>query len=183
MGKLIVEQIVTADGFAARRDGDIAWFEKDATLDEMTVDQLEMLKGVDAMLLGANTYKMFSEFWPTATEEPASFINGKPKHVFSKSMTSAPWGDHAPATVEGGELANTVAALRERYRGDLILWGSLSLAESLFRAKAVDLLRLRIVPVLIGEGRSVAPAGTTRLELDSATTYPKGHVVMQYRVR
>jgi dihydrofolate reductase len=187
MGKIIVEQVVTADGFGAAKDGSIKWFESDTTLDETVADQLEVLKTVDAILLGANTYKMFVEYWPTAQAEKepngiTHFINSKPKHVFSRSLKTAPWGSHAPATVESGDLAKTIAALRERYQNGLILWGSLKLAEAMFRAKVVDVLRLRSVPVLIGEGKPIAPSGQIALALESSRSYPKGHVVTQYRV-
>jgi dihydrofolate reductase len=187
MGKIIVEQVVTTDGFGAGKDGGIEWFENDKALDETVPDQLDLLTSVDAIMLGRNTYKMFVEYWPTAhaENEPspiATFINSKPKHVFSKSLKSAPWGTYEPAIVESGDLAKTVASLRERYQGAVILWGSLQLAESLFRAKLVDVLRLRSVPVLIGEGKPIAPAGTINLALERAKSYPKGHIVTQYRV-
>jgi dihydrofolate reductase len=187
MGKIIVEQIVTADGFGAEKDGSITCFEQDTALDETALDQLEMLKGVDAIMLGANTYKMFIDYWPTekAGAEPSeltTFINTKPKHIFSRSLKAAPWGKHQPAIVESGDLPKTVASLRERYRGDVIMWGSLALAEEMFRAKLVDVLRLRCVPVLIGQGKPIAPTGTIQLALDSAKSYPMGHVVTQYRV-
>ena len=67
----------------------------------------------------------------------------------------------------------------------IVVWGSFMLADALFAAGLVDDLRLRVVPVLIGEGRSFTPAdlGERRLELDHVATHPSGHLGLSYRVR
>ena len=73
-------------------------------------------------------------------------------------------------------------ALRKRIPGDLIVWGSLTLADALLRAGEVDVLRLRLVPVLIGRGRSFAPAdlGERALTLVKSHSYPSGLAVLEY---
>jgi riboflavin biosynthesis pyrimidine reductase len=62
---------------------------------------------------------------------------------------------------------------------------SLTLADALFTAGLVDQLRLRIVPVLIGDGRSLTPAnlGERRLRLDHTEAKPTGHVTLAHDVR
>ncbi|MEX5271098.1 dihydrofolate reductase family protein [Kocuria sabuli] len=184
MGRVIVEQIVSADGYTARPDGDISWF-VDADFSETEDDQLRMLAQVEAILLGATTYRMFAAYWPGADgtiERIAGPINTLPKHVVSTTLDGAPWGTFAPAIVERGDGARVVAELRRRYDGDLVLWGSLALADALFAAGLVDVLRLRTVPVLIGTGRPLAPTvpGDTRLELRSSLAFPHGHVRTEY---
>jgi dihydrofolate reductase len=59
---------------------------------------------------------------------------------------------------------------RERWRedeiaGDLVLWGSLSLTYSLWQAGVVDLVRLVMLPVVLGSGRGVFPAGSRTSQL------------------
>ena len=63
--------------------------------------------------------------------------------------------------------------------------GQPELADALFEAGLVDQLRLRILPVLIGEGRSFTPAslGERRLALDHVVSHPTGHVTLAYEVR
>ena len=187
MGKIIVEQIVSADGFAADKDRGIAFFEQDPDLHELDQDQLRMLETIDAFIIGANTYKMFVEFWPTekSKDEPVSrWINSHPVHVVSNSLKTAPWGPYAPASIERGDAAQVVTAVGDHYRQDVIVWGSLKLTEALFRAKVVDRLRLRMMPRLIGAGISVAPPDLkqTELTLVASKVYPKGHVVLDYRI-
>ena len=66
MGQLIVQQFVTADGFAADRNNEFKAFELlDGGTAELEQSQLEWLASVEAMVLGANTYRMFLEYWPT----------------------------------------------------------------------------------------------------------------------
>ena len=74
----------------------------------------------------------------------------------SNTLESAPWDDHEIA-VERGDGVDAVRRLRDQYAGDLIIWGSLTLTDALFRAGEVDVLRLRIVPTLIGAGRAATP--------------------------
>lgn len=192
MGRLIVEQIVSADGYAAEADGGIGFFEAspevvgDAGAGPIDREQLAWLEGVDAILLGANTYRMFAEYWPVAdpaVEPVAEPIARLPKHVVSNTLERAPWGD-GEIEVLRGDAAASVARLKVRF-GATVLWGSLQLADALLEAGLVDELRLRIVPVLIGAGRSFTPSGLglRALALEHAETSPSGHVTLHYRLR
>ena len=194
MGRLIVEQIISADGYAADREGGIGFFEVspevggdlESGTGPIDREQLAWLEGVDAILLGATTYRMFAEYWPSAdpvVEPVAEPIARLPKHVVSNSLERAPWGD-GEVEVLRGDAAASVARLKDRFEATVV-WGSLQLADALFEAGLVDELRLRIVPVLIGAGRSFTPAGlgTRGLDLDHAVTHPTGHVSLHYRLR
>ena len=194
MGRLIVEQIISADGYAADREGGIGFFEVspeaggdvESGTGPIDREQLAWLEGVDAILLGATTYRMFAEYWPSADpviEPVAEPIARLPKHVVSNSLERAPWGD-GEAEVLRGDAVASVARLKDQFEATVV-WGSLQLADALFEAGLVDELRLRIVPVLMGTGRSFTPSGlgTRGLELDHAVTHPTGHVSLHYRLR
>lgn len=188
MSRLIVEQIVSTDGFAADRDGGIDFFLADDDFTHSQDEQLEMLAGVSAILFGATTYRMFADYWPTAdpiAEPVAVPVNALPKHVFSSTLDSAPWGNGEPVTLEREEATVGVRRLKGVYDGNLIVWGSLVLTDSLFRAGLVDELRLRVLPVLLGAGRSIAPAdlGQRALTLTSSRAYPDGLLSLSYSVK
>ncbi|RZA29356.1 MAG: reductase [Lysobacteraceae bacterium] len=187
MGDLIVEQIISADGYAEDAQGGIGFFENAAGLNDEDPQQLRLLQSVDAIVLGRRTYAMFAAYWPDADpgrEPVAAPINALPKFVVSRTLTEAPWGRHAPATVLDGDGVASVRALRQRVHGDLIVWGSLTLADALLAAGEVDVLRLRILPILIGGGRRFTPPGlgTRALALEQAHPHPSGLVVLQYRI-
>lgn len=188
MGRIVVEQHVTVDGFAAGPHGELDWV--DSSVSEpgpMTRQALAELRHTDAILLGARTYRMFASYWPTpaAAHDPlAEPINRLPKHVVSATMDSAPWGQHEPATIESGDVTNTAMRLRAMYAGDIIVWGSLRLAGALMRAGQVSQLRLRVAPIVLGRGTHLWDADLVdqRLHLDSATPLTTGQVVLIYNV-
>ena len=192
MGRLIVEQVVTADGYAADPEGGIDFFEalvrpgENGEVDLNDAEQLDYVSQADAILFGATTYRMFADYWPGVdpeVERVAELINRLPKFVVSNSLTDAPWnGGHVE--ILRGDGAEAASSLKERF-DTLIVWGSLTLADALLRAGLVDQLHLRIVPVLLGDGRSFTPAdvGDRRLELDRVAARPGGVVSLRYAVR
>ncbi|MDR6905999.1 dihydrofolate reductase [Agromyces sp. 3263] len=186
MGRLTVEQIVSVDGYGADADGGLGFIQTARGGNPNDADQLAFLDGIDAILLGATTYRMFAEYWPVADPEVevvAEPINRLPKFVVSNTLESAPWGEGSIEILRG-DAAEATAGLKEQYSG-IVVWGSFMLADALFAAGLVDDLRLRVVPVLIGEGRSITPVGLgeRRLELDHVATHPSGHLGLSYRVR
>lgn len=187
MGKLIVEQIVSADGYAEDADGGIGFFANADWINDADTEQLRMLSGVAAIVFGAKTYRMFADYWPfadPAAEPVATPIMELPKFVVSSALESAPWGSTDSAEILRGDGVAAVRGLRQRFTGNLIVWGSLSLSDALLRAGEVDVLRLRVLPLLLGSGRSFAPCdmGLRRLSLATARSFAGGLVVLEYNM-
>lgn len=60
MGQLVVQEFVTADGFAANTNNEFTAYEMlEGGTAEFDRNQLAWLDTVDAMVLGASTYRMF----------------------------------------------------------------------------------------------------------------------------
>lgn len=187
MGKVIVEQIISADGYAEDADGTIDFFVNANWINEVDGEQMQMLSRVSAIVFGAKTYRMFADYWPSAdpaTEPVAIPISKLPKFVVSSKLQSAPWGAKDSAEILRGEGVAAVRDLRQRFAGNLIIWGSLSLSDALLRAGEVEVLRLRVLPVLLGRGRSFAPSdlGLRQMSLASAKPFPGGLVVLEYNL-
>lgn len=66
MGKVIVEQIVSVDGYAAEEDGGIGFFYPGSDFSDTEPDQMRMMSTVGAIVFGATTYRMFADYWPKA---------------------------------------------------------------------------------------------------------------------
>jgi dihydrofolate reductase len=187
MSKVIVEQIVSVDGYAEDADGGIGFFVNASWINEVDTEQLQMLSGVAAIVFGAKTYRMFADYWPSAdpaAEPVATPIRELPKFVVSSSLESAPWGANDSVEILRGDGVAAVRGLRQRFTGNLIVWGSLSLSHALLRAGEVDVLRLRVLPVLIGRGRSFTASdlGLRQLSLATARSFAGGLVVLEYNV-
>lgn len=189
MGRIIVEQIVSADGYATGPDGGIDFFGSTGELQDpqMEDEQMRMLAPVRAIVLGRITYGMFEAYWPDTSpkvERVAAPINTLPKYVVSSTLAAAPWGTRGDsARILRGDGVASLQALRRQVDGDIIVWGSLTLTDALLRAGAVDLLRLRTLPVLVGTGRPFAPAdlGQRALALEACRTFDSGAQVLTYR--
>lgn len=188
MGHLVVQQFVSADGFAANDQNEFTLFDDvEGDSGEFDRSNLVWLERVGAIVLGADTYRMFASYWPTPaanSELVGPRINALPKYVCSRSLTSAPWGDHRPATIESGDAAQAVRRLKEEVAGDLILWGSLTLTHHLLQAGEVDMVRLVVLPVALGSGRGVfpSPPPRSRLRLTGTETFDDGLLAVDYAV-
>jgi dihydrofolate reductase len=191
-GRLLVEQVVTADGYASDPTGGIDFFETlvrpgaDGEVRLNDAHQLAYVARADAILFGATTYRMFADYWPGVdpeVERVAEPIDRLPKFVVSNTLANAPWGD-GEIEVLRGDAVDAVSALKQRF-ATVIVWGSLSLTDALFRAGLVDELHLRVVPVLLGAGRSFTPAdvGDGALELGHVEARPGGVLSVRYVVR
>ena len=146
-------------------------------------DNLELLESVDTMLLGATTYRLFVDFWPTATDDViAPKLNALRKVVVSSTLDSAPWGDWEPGEIVTDPVA-AVAALKAEDGKDIILWGSITLFHTLLVAGLVDEVQLRVCPVVLGGGKSVFPTGgaAINLELIEARPWARGGVLLRYQ--
>jgi dihydrofolate reductase len=186
MGQLVVQEFVTADGFAANANNEFTAYEMlEGGTPEFNQSQLEWLDTVDAMVLGASTYRMFAGFWPTPASDGeiiAPALNGLRRFVFSGQLKNAPWGDFPEATIESGDAVEAIRRIKGEIEGTIVLWGSLTLSQAFFEAGEVDGVRLVVMPIAIGAGRGVFPAGQdpTLLSLLSAKTYDSGLIELEY---
>lgn len=185
MRKLIFQEFLSLDGYAADKDHSTKFFEGPEFSEESDVDLLNEMNRFDTILLGANTYKMFAEFWPMASVEQqivADKLNSIPKIVFSSTLKKAPWGKWPEATVVSGDAAAAVRDLKSKNGGDMVLWGSISLAQDLMRENLIDEYQLRIVPVLLGVGTLLFTASNqVALNLTKSKSYPSGLLLAHYR--
>jgi dihydrofolate reductase len=186
MGNVVVQQFISADGFAANARGEFDILDALAG-DSSDFDRsnLTWIEQSGAVVLGARTYEQFVQYWPTPAavhELVAPSINALPKHVFSHTLTIAPWGSFAEATIETDEISEAIPRIQAATEGDVIVWGSLTLTDGLFRAGLVDVVRLVVAPIAIGTGRPVFPddLGPVALRLRSTTTFSAGLVELEY---
>ena len=174
MRKVVVQQFVTLDGYAAGPNGELDFVtesgaEADPTSGPFVDKQLAFIEGLDTILLGAVTYRMFAAYWPeqtTETQAIADALNATPKVVFSSMLESAPWGSWEPARLVSGSAAEEVRRLKAEPGKDMVVWGSLALSGSLMREGLVVEYRLQICPVVLGRGKRLFEEG---LETESLT--------------
>jgi dihydrofolate reductase len=181
MRELIFQEYVSLDGYAAGPGDDLSFF--DSVADQADNDNLDLLETVDTMLLGATTYRLFVEFWPTATDEViAPHLNRLRKVVVSSTLDTAPWGDWEPGEIVTDPVA-AVTALKAEDGKNIILWGSITLFHTLLMAGLVDEIQLRVCPVLLGGGKPVFPTQDSpqRLTFLEATPWATNGTLLRYK--
>jgi dihydrofolate reductase len=162
MRKLILEEWISLDSYVTDKDGGLDFFtnltpEQNKYSD---ADQLKFLETIDTILLGRKTYELFVDFWPNATTDKeviADKLNETKKIVFSNSITKAPWGKWPEATIIASEASGAIKKLKETKGKNMVMWGSISLAQSLMKDDLVDEYHLQLCPVLTGGGRTLFP--------------------------
>ena len=187
MRNLILQEFVSVDGMAAGKDGSTDFIPASNRGDQSFGRRQEtFLDGIDVILLGRKTYEMFAGYWPNvkAGDEKAfaDKINATPKVVFSKTLDRAPWGSWEDATVVKTDASREVERLKQQPGKDLVIWGSLTLAQSLMHEGLIDEYQLIVCPVVLVEGRrlfddNVAPG---EMHLLSTRSFDRGSVLLSY---
>ncbi|WP_432570072.1 dihydrofolate reductase family protein [Kineococcus sp. SYSU DK005] len=196
MHELVVVASVSLDGVAqspGRADEDTrggfeagGWATRALAKDPEAVQAAMGGQGpTTAMLFGRRTYHDLVGHW-LSTDEPNPFtqvLRSTPKHVASRSSDpegALPWPN---SYLLAGEAERTVAGLKQRGQGELVVLGSLSLVRALTAAGLVDRFVLTTVPVVLGCGTRLFEGSALELEVESSTTTGTGVVVATYRVR
>jgi dihydrofolate reductase len=185
MSKLFSFMAVTLDGFYEGPNQEIDWHNVDDEFNEFAISQC---RDVSTLLFGRITYEGMASYWPTPEAHEgdslvADFMNTVPKVVFSASLQEATWQN---TTLVNGDAVEAVAQLKQESRQDakhLALFGSPTLTASLIEAGLVDELRVMVMPILIGGGKSLFTGLKDRalLQLLTTTTFSSGNVLLTYR--
>lgn len=154
MRKIIVSEFITLDGIIEAPGGNETphphgGWQSAYQSAESGQYKMDELAGVDALLLGKNTYEMFAAYWPAQTDagfgEP---INRLPKYVVSRSLQKTEW--HNSHILR--DVAKDVEVLKRSDGGNILVYGSATLVKDLLHHNLVDELRLMVFPVSIGGG-------------------------------
>ncbi|MBO9204657.1 MULTISPECIES: dihydrofolate reductase family protein [Niastella] len=185
MRKIIVLSMITLDGVMQAPGGpeeDTAGGFKHGGWTASYNDEIfgkvmaEELKPTD-YLLGRKTFEIWEPYWPKHGDFWPG-INKGAKYVFSQSRGQSDW--------ENTTFLNNVADLKKLKQSegaDLQVWGSSQLIQLLLTHDLVDELRLKIYPLILGEGKKlfqngVMPAAFTLTESQVTT---KGVIIASYQ--
>ncbi len=186
MRKLIVQEWLSADGFAADENGSTDFFGATEDNKQNDEDVLAEMEHIDTILLGANTYRLFVDFWPTykaSKEMVAPTINQTRKIVFSNSLEQVEWGPYNSIKLQPGDAPEVIGKLKNQEGKDLVLWGSLSLFRSLLSAKLIDEIQIRTVPILLGKGiKLFGESDQVKLKTIDTKRYDSGNTLVSYKV-
>ncbi|MBL8030258.1 MAG: dihydrofolate reductase family protein [Candidatus Doudnabacteria bacterium] len=182
MRKLIMWNVVTLDGYF---EGEQAWdlnFHKLVWGEELENYSLKQLRSAEMLVFGHKTYKGMADYWTKAKEEGevAKFMNTLPKIVCSSTLTAADWNN---TTIVKNAVAE-VSSLKQEGDGNMFVFGSGVLSESLMKANVFDEYHLCVAPVFLGKGRRLFNEGLLyqKLKLLNAQSLKTGGVILQYSI-
>jgi len=193
MRKLIVNEFITLDGVMQAPGGQdedrSGGFEhggwQQPYFDEVFAEAVTTgLTEAGGFLLGRRTWEIFAAYWPTAPIEErtvADPLNTLPKYVASRTL-SEPLG-WSNSMLIAGDLTEGVRRLKSESGGDLHLFGSGDLVQTLMGEDLIDEYRLMIHPVVLGSGARLFRDGNPRrpLELTDSKTSTTGVLITTYR--
>jgi len=188
MGKIIVSQNITLDGVVRDPTGEEGsrhgnWFGEISDQDRAAWADLELAEALaaEALLLGRQSDEWFASRWLARTGAWADRLNSMPKYVVSSTIESGRWGN---STVLAGDVVKDVTNLKEGIGGDIVVYASRQLVQTLMEHDLADELRLVVYPVVLGSGDRLFGETSEKkpLRLLSARTIGDGLSLLTYQL-
>jgi dihydrofolate reductase len=184
MRKIIVTEFITLDGVIEAPGGDETphphggWQAKYSS-PEVGKYKVDELSRVDTLLLGKTTYTTFAAYWPGQTGAFGDPINRMPKYVVSRSLQNTEWNNSHVLR----DVAKDVAALKQSDGGDILVYGSGTLAKALLHHDLIDELRLIVYPLTVGGGLRLFDdkRELKKLKLKHARATEEGVLILEYQ--
>lgn len=133
------------------------------------------------LLLGRQTYDIWSDYWPKAPSGPmADRLNAAKKFVATHRPESLEWG---PFERLGPDIVGGTHRIKAQNGPDLILWGSSTLTSTMLEHGLADEVVLAVYPVLLGMGKRFLAEGDPARSFDLVGTkaMPSGIILSTYR--
>ncbi len=179
MRKLILFNMVSADGYFEGMHEDTSWHKLDEEVNNYMTDQL---RTADTLLLGRKTYKVLEDFWATPEafkQNPAvaEMMGNYLKIIFSTTLQKTSWKNtrlvHSYAVEEVEKIKNETGK-------EVLIFGSAELSNLLLQHQLIDEFRLMINPVILGSGKPLFKNKHVGLHLIKVKVFGNGNVLLSY---
>ena len=160
MKKVILDLAVTLDGFIEGPNGEIDWCIMD---DDMDFDGF--LSGIDTIFYGRVSYETWGNFQPDENASPAEQILWKGVHSKKKYVFSSQNKQDNNAVFINSDIANSVNEIKKQPGKDIWLYGGASLIKTFIQLNLIDIYRISVHPVVLGNGKPLFEDLKDRIEL------------------
>ncbi len=182
MRKIILQVMVSVDGYFEGPNREIDWHNVDEEFNDMAISFLDT---VDTLLFGKVTYELMASYWPSEdarTDDPivAGKMNSLRKVVVSTTLKNVDWQN---STLLQGDIVEEVRKLKEQTGKNIAVFGSSDLARLLMQQGLIDEYRIMVNPVVLGAGKSLFDGLDRRqkLRLVGSKAFRSGNVLLHYQ--
>jgi dihydrofolate reductase len=188
MGKIVISTNVSLDGVVQDPDGEEGftlggWFGQfgGKDLEAWAKVSLDEALRTEALLLGRRSDEWFAARWASRSGEWADRLNGLPKYVVSSTLADPRW---ANSTVLNGDVVGEVSKLKHELNGEIVVYASYQLGQTLIEHDLVDEMRLVVFPVVLGGGERLFGETSDRkpLRLIDTKTIGDGLAFLTYEM-
>lgn len=180
MRKLRVFESISVDGYFTDATGDHSWAHVGRGDSEFAAWVGKNAGSGGELLFGRKTYEIMAGFWPTSLAaeqmpEVAKGMNAARKYLASRTIKPT-WSN---TRLLKGDLVKAVRDLKASDGPPLVVLGSGSIAAQLGQAGLVDEYQFVVIPIALGNGRTVFAEGQ-KLRLVDQRAFRGGNVVVTY---
>lgn len=182
MRRLSVFNSITLDGYFTDKNADMSWAHNDDP--EWRAFTAENAKGQGVLLLGRVTYELMASFWPTPMAmqmmpEVAEGMNKLQKIVFSRTLETVSWKN---TRLVKGDAVDEVRKMKTEAGENIVILGSGTIVSQLSQHRLIDEYQFVLVPIVLGQGRTMFDGLKDRLQLQrtNTRTFQNGNVFVCY---
>lgn len=187
MGKLLVFNFITLNGFYKGANEDISWHRHSVEGSEESEYGNEGASSGSILLFGRITYDMMASFWPTDMAKEmnpvmAKGMNESEKILFSRTAKTANWSN---TKIINSDIGEAVKKLKEESNKQLTILGSGSIVTQLAEKNLIDEFQFMIDPVALGKGTPVFNHISHKLDLQliDSRIFKSGTVLLTYKTK
>ena len=184
MNKLIVFNSISLDGFFTDKNGELKWTYNSTKDEEWDAFVVSNASGGGMLLFGRITYDLMASYWPTSPAMKnfpvvAERMNQAQKIVFSRTLNKTAWIN--TRLVKDG-VAAEIRKLKNGPGPGMAILGSGSIVSQLTQEGLIDEYQFVIVPVLLGDGRTLFEdiKEKVNLKLIDTRVFKNGNVFLRY---
>lgn len=178
MRKVILDLAVTLDGYIEGPNGEIDWCILD---NDMEFDKF--IESVDTIFYGRVSYDAWGNYQPENDANDSvkaiwKAIHSKNKIVFTRQIRN-----DNNVTYINSDITQSVEQIKAKDGKDIWLYGGAKLIETFVDRKLIDIYRLSVHPVVLGNGKPLFENLKQRLNLEllSVKKFRSGVVQLIYK--
>jgi dihydrofolate reductase len=187
MGKIVISMSVSLDGVVQDPDGEEGfrrggWIGQieggPAVKGEAAKVLLDEVRGTQALLLGRRTDEFFAARWASRSGEWADRLNSLPKYVVSSTLETPRWSN---STVLRGDVVAEASKLKQELDGEIVVYASRQLVQTLMEHDLVDEVRLMVFPFVLGTGERLFGETSEKKSMRLVDARPVGESLLHLR--